>query len=198
MVVLDMSWSMAESGFQEFGRPKIGIARDALATVMEEAQDFRRIGFATYGPGGTDECNGVKVHFAPIDQAADLTMSTAMGMNPLGSTPLTAAVELAAVTLGEQGTVVLITDGAETCQGNPCALAADLAAQGGVTVHVIGFQVKGAFREWQSVDPNDFFVDEAPVMRCLADETGGEYAGATDLDELIAALRVTLGCPLFS
>lgn len=92
------------------------------------------------------------------------------------------------------GTVVLITDGAETCKGSPCALAADLA--GTHTVHVIGFQVKGSFREVQSVDPNDFFVDEDPLVRCMADITGGEYVGAQSLDELIEALRVTLGCPL--
>ena len=32
------------------------------------------------------------------------------------------------------------------------------------------------------------------VARCLADRTGGRYVRAETVDELIGALRVTLGC----
>ena len=38
----------------------------------------------------------------------------------------------------------------------------------------------------------------APVARCLADQTGGLYVQAETLDDLIGALRVTLGCQVLS
>lgn len=196
MLVLDLSLSMGESSFVEFGRPKIDVAREALGTVMREAAPYRDIGLVTYGPGGADQCSGVTVHFSPRPDAARPLLDRVTTLAPGGSTPLTAAVSAAADTLPRGGEVVLITDGAETCAGSPCALASALRAEGDVTVHVIGFQVRGAFREWQSVDPNDFFVTDA-ASRCLADETGGEYVGAQSLDALLAALRETLGCPLF-
>ena len=100
----------------------------------------------------------------------------------------------AALNYREQpATVVLVTDGKETCGGTPCELATHLATEGvGTVVHVIGFKVRGDFFDW-SREANQYNDAEA-VSRCLADTTGGKYVSAETLDELIAALRVTLGC----
>ena len=135
-----------------------------------------------------------------IHQAEDVFADAAglglEALGPDGGTPIEAAVIRATQALTKSagpGTVVLVTDGKETCGGSPCALAAELAADGGPTVHVIGFKVRGQhFTFGQSAD-----YDEAETpARCLADMTGGEYVGAETLDELIAALRQTLGCSL--
>jgi Ca-activated chloride channel family protein len=35
------------------------------------------------------------------------------------------------------------------------------------------------------------------VARCLADRTGGQYLSTENTDELVAALKQTLGCPIY-
>ena len=64
-------------------------------------------------------------------------------MKFLGKTPLTEAVRQAASTLKSteaKATVILITDGIETCEADPCALGAELEASGvDFTAHVVGF-----------------------------------------------------------
>lgn len=197
MLVFDGSLSMVESGFDINGLPKIVEGRRAVAKVAPEAAQYRQLGLVTYGPGGPTDCYGVRLHFEPLPNAGAAVADAVNALEPDGSTPLAAAVQVAVDALGSGGgTVVVVTDGDDTCGGMPCALAQDLKARGDIRVHVIGFNVRGAFQEWQSLDPNDFFVGESKA-RCLADITGGEYVGAESLDALIAALRDTISCPLF-
>ena len=197
MLVFDGSGSMAEMGFNQIGEPRIFEARRAVAIVMPEVARERRIGLVIYGPGGADPCGGVSLRFAPVPDAARRLIDAVNDLEPEGSTALTHGVRMAAETLSyreKPATIVLVTDGKETCGGQPCALASELAAAGvNTTVHVIGFKVRGDYFAWGSQGATDY-VEAEPVARCLADRTGGTYAGAESLDELIAALRVTLGC----
>ena len=198
MLVFDGSWSMAESGIDLLAAPKIAAARRAVETVAPEVTDVRRLGLVTYGPGGATLCTGITLHFAPKPDSADEIIETLNAMTPLGSTPLTQSVALAAEALNYQsnpGAVVLVTDGQETCEGSPCDLAETLATAPDLTVHVIGFRIRSAFFTNQSLDPDNPFATE-PAARCLADQTGGIYTSVETLDELIAALRETLGCNL--
>jgi len=189
---------MAESGTKLSAPPKIADARLAMAEAVPQIASMRRLGLVTYGPGGATPCTGIQLHFQPKPDAAQDIMDAVNAMTPLGSTPLTEAVALAAQALNyetESGAVVLVTDGQETCEGSPCELARTLAQAPDLTVHVIGFRVRGAFFEWQSLNPDDFYATE-PASKCLAEATGGEYVGVETLDELVAALRETLGCNL--
>jgi Ca-activated chloride channel family protein len=78
----------------------------------------------------------------------------------------------------EKSTVVLITDGIETCQGDPCALGAELEASGvDFTAHVVGFGLT---------------AEEGAKVACLAENTGGKYITAGNLDSLTTALKTTV------
>ena len=78
----------------------------------------------------------------------------------------------------DQATVVLITDGIETCEADPCALATELEAAGvDFTVNVVGF---GLTKE------------EGAAVKCLADNTGGEYLDADDEGGLKDAIDVAV------
>jgi Ca-activated chloride channel family protein len=84
--------------------------------------------------------------------------------------------------------IVLLTDGEETCRGNPCALGQALKTMGaGVTVHVIGYMLSVT-----NVPAGGQFV------RCLSETTGGMFISTETTAELIEALRKTLGCPVLS
>lgn len=200
MVVFDGSASMAEIGFDVSEATRIEEARLAMAEIAPQVAPLRRIGLLTYGPGGADSCSGINLRFPPQDAAAARLVADVEALDPAGLTPLTASVRAAAEVLDHRATpavIVLITDGNETCGGSPCALAAELRAEAvDLTVHVLGFKVVFDFFAWNNPDQKNFFGGEV-VARCLADQTGGEYASTETVDELIAALQRTLGCPLF-
>ena len=112
-------------------------------------------------------------------------------------TPLTRAVRTAAHALNyrnEPGIIVVVTDGSETCGGNPCQLGQNFRANADdLTVHVIGFQLVQDPFSWNSIEA---FQRAQDRIRCLTDQTGGTYVTAQTLDELIGALQQTLGCPV--
>lgn len=199
MVVFDGSGSMAEMGFNDINEPRIFEARRAMSETIPAIAANRRLGLVVYGPKGADECSGLDLRFPPIANAAKPLIDAVNELEPSGSTPLTAAVKLAADALdyrNRPAAIVLVTDGKETCGGQPCMLATELINEGvDTTVHVIGFKVRGTFFSWDRDNDNDYNVSES-VARCLADRTGGTYTSAETLDQLIAALRDTLGCQL--
>lgn len=197
MIVFDGSASMAELGFDGGTARRIDEARAALARALPPVDGVRRVGLLTYGPGPEGSCDSVKLRFAPVGNPTDPILQTIDRFQPLGMTPLTESVRTAARTFPADapGTIVLLTDGNDTCDGVPCALGAELARDApSLTVHVIGF---GRTADTVAGDPlaRGRGLDEAEI-RCLADATGGIFAVAATVEDLTAALTETLGCPL--
>ena len=84
--------------------------------------------------------------------------------------------------------IVLLTDGEETCGGTPCPLAEQLqVAVENLTVHVIGYIAREAV--------SGRGMNEA---RCMAEQTGGLYTWVETVSELVSTHRKTLGYPLLS
>lgn len=180
MIVFDGSGSMWG---QVDGRAKIELARQALSSVLSEASPDLNIGMLAYGHRVRGQCSDIElmVQPGPGSQTVPQIIDAANRMNPRGMTPLTDAVLMAAqrLSFGEQAaTVVLLTDGIETCEGDPCALGRILAEQGiDFTAHVVGF---------------DLSDSEQQQISCLADETGGLFIAASDANELRTALARTI------
>ena len=199
MLVFDASSSMAAVLDRPDRASRIEEARAALGQVLPAAAAVRRIGLVTYGAGETDDaCSHVEMHFPPVPEAAAPIMEVVGAIRPDGNTALTRAVGAAAGFLGS-GTVVLLTDGEETCGGAPCRLADTLAEESpGLTVHVIGFRTRNdrAFHDRRFGDvTTGAMIGEAS---CLAERTGGIFVTAETVEALAEALRQTLGCPLSS
>jgi Ca-activated chloride channel family protein len=194
MLVFDASGSM--SGNQVLGipnsRPRIDEARSALAKVLPSATKFRRVGLITYGPGEYNQCN-VELNLKPLPNAARPIMRIVNSLVPGGKTPLVAAVQQAAEVLNyrsKPGVIVVITDGEETCGGQPCDLGKqlhDTAQQ--LTVHVIAFRYEGY--SWAA---GTSVLD----LMCLADQNHGLYIKANSEEDLVGALEKTLDCPMIS
>ena len=194
MIVFDASGSM--SGNMEGGigtlKPRIDEVRGALAEILPEATRFRRVGLITYGPGPGEQCN-VKLDLKPTANAASQIMRDLDALSPAGKTPLTTAVAKAADVLDyrkKPGMIVVLTDGEETCGASPCELGKELrAAAAQLTVHIIGFRMKDY--SW---------TGEHSILdaKCLAEENNGLYLSAENRDDLVAALKATLDCPMLS
>ncbi len=199
IVVFDGSASMAKTGPGTGDQTRIVLAREAMRRAMPEIELYRNLGLVIYGPGGQGKsCNNVDPRFPPIPDAAERIIGAVDALEPDGNTPLTAAVQSAAEALNyteQPGVVVLVTDGRETCGGSPCGLGAELAAKAAdLTVHVIGFQLQPDSKGHPSFRPSNKIYK----ADCLAEQTGGRTVTTETVDELVAALRETLSCPVVS
>lgn len=178
LLVLDMSNSMWG---QIDGRANVEIAREALAGLAGSLAAGTPTGLMAYGHRRTGDCGDVELVLpvTPLDPAA--LARAAEAMVPRGKTPITEALRQGAALLGENdrpGRLVLVSDGIETCGGDPCALARELAASGiAFTAHVIGFDIATS-------------ADQASIA-CIASATGGRYHNARNASELAQALAAS-------
>ena len=178
IIVLDASGSMWG---QIDGRPKLDIAREALGSVLGGIPAETELGLMAYGHREKGSCEDIELVVPPGSGTAGAITAAANSMKFLGKTPLSEAVRRAAAELRsteEKATVILITDGIETCNADPCALATELEASGvDFTTHVVGFGLT---------------ADEGKQVACLAENTGGRYIEAKDAGGLVDALKTTV------
>lgn len=206
MLVFDASASMAGVGNSVLSVPRIEEARDAVRESMPDIAPFRRVGLVVYGPGPGGTCDNIDLRLLPLPNAATQIIAEVDAIEPDGGTPLTNAVQDAANLLqgtGKPGVVVLVTDGADTCDGQPCALASSLARTN-VTVHVIGFRLPFdtlAFSDHTTyVEKSELTANERKRLhteiRCLADSTGGQFVTADSTEDLVTAMYEVMICPI--
>ncbi|HET9032134.1 MAG TPA: VWA domain-containing protein [Dokdonella sp.] len=176
MLVLDASGSMWG---QIAGKTKVEIARETVADVLGNWKADNAIGLVAYGHRRKGDCTDIEtlIEPGPLDKTAFL--STVNSLNAKGMTPLSAAVQHAAGVLKsseQKATVILVSDGEETCNLDPCTVGTALEKSGvDFTAHVIGFDVSDPQHQAQ--------------LRCLAENTGGRYFNARSADELGAAIE---------
>jgi Ca-activated chloride channel family protein len=175
ILVLDASGSMWG---QLEGRSKIEIARETVGGLVADWKPGNALGLVAYGHRRKGDCADIEtlVDAGPLEARAYL--GTVNALNPKGMTPLSAAVVQAARALRsseQKATVILVSDGEETCGLDPCQVGRELEAQGvDFTAHVIGFDVPNPQHQAQ--------------LRCLAENTGGRYFNARNAGELSGAL----------
>jgi Ca-activated chloride channel family protein len=178
MLVLDASGSM-------WGRidetPKIQIAKDVISDLLNSWDTSIRLGLMAYGHRRKGDCADIEVLVPIAEVDAKAMMSKVSPLNPRGKTPISASVKQAAEALRyteDRATVILVSDGLETCDADPCALAKQLEETGvDFTTHVIGFDLK---------------EEEFKALQCLATETGGAFLNASTAADLSAALEETV------
>ena len=178
IIVLDASGSMWG---QIGGEAKITIARDTLAEVMKTVPADLELGLIAYGHRDKGSCADIELVVPPASGTAPAISEAARRISPKGKTPLSDAVREAAQTLRsgeEKATVILITDGIETCNADPCAVATELEQSGvDFTVHVVGFGLSS---------------EEGQQVACLAENTGGKFISAENGAALAEAITETV------
>lgn len=166
IVILDASGSMWG---QIDGKPKLEIARQSLKTVLQAVPGDEEIGFMAYGHRQKGSCDDIELIVPPQSGSAGAISTAADNLKFLGKTPLSAAVRQAAEALRyteDKARVILITDGLETCNADPCQLGKELEAAGvDFTADVVGFGLT---------------AEEGRQVACLAENTGGKYIQASD------------------
>lgn len=167
------------------GTAKVTIAQDVVADLMQSLPEQQTIGLVAYGHNRKGDCNDIETLIQPSVGNRGAIVEAVRGISPKGKTPLSAAVMQAAEGLKyaeDEATVILLSDGIETCGLDPCEVGRALEASGiNFTAHVIGFDVKEAEGQAQ--------------LQCLAAETGGLYRDASNAAELASALTEVVATP---
>ena len=160
------------------GEAKISLAKSAFSEMLDTVPQEREVGLIAYGHREKSNCADIEVMSVPATGNRDALKDKVGKITPRGKTPITTSLQTAADSLpdGGTGSVVLVSDGIETCKGDPCALAASLKAKNvEFTVHVIGVDLRKE--------------EDKAALACIADRTGGIFTDVTKADELGPALE---------
>jgi Ca-activated chloride channel homolog len=173
MIIMDGSGSMW-GRFEGSNIAKIDAARDQLKAKIEAAEG-QAVGLVSFGHRRVRDCTDVEVIAAPSADHS-LVLDPLAKLNPRGKGPLVAGLRAAAAALGKgrPASIIVIGDGTDNCQLDPCAAATEIAAANpGVSIHTISI----------GVDPVDL-----PRLQCVASATGGTFYDVKDSTQLIAAI----------
>ncbi|MDX1481302.1 MAG: VWA domain-containing protein, partial [Woeseiaceae bacterium] len=181
-IVVDASRSMWG---QIGGVSKMEIAKRTLEELSYWLPENLDLALRAYGSTSASESNN----------CADSSLLVAFGeanrerirraiaaLRPTGQTPIAYALNQAARDFGalqSDRAIVLVSDGIESCGGNPVEAARALREQG-IIVHLIGFGLGNAADE------------DAASLRAVAGASGGRYVTASSAEELKAALAQTV------
>jgi hypothetical protein len=117
------------------------------------------------------------VPFGRTDEVGEQVLQASKQLSAQGYTPITKVIGLAADDLKEEPaprTVILISDGKETCDGDPCVAAKKLAeADADLVIHTIGLGVDAQARY---------------QLECIARVARGRYQDADSAQALVATL----------
>jgi Mg-chelatase subunit ChlD len=177
-LVLDISASMNEPTAD--GRSKIDVAKEVVGELVRRIPEGLNVAVVVYGqaPG----CSAVKVLRGLSElRTADreLLASQLQSLTAVGNTPIALALRQAGEQFAGRQTycgIVLITDGLESCNGDPAAEAARLAENPMLRfgVNVVGFGLKPA---------------ESAATAQIANNGKGNYYDAQDRTQLLAAIQ---------
>ncbi|MBC8163046.1 MAG: VWA domain-containing protein, partial [Roseiflexaceae bacterium] len=145
-----------------------------------------QVGFRVFGhrgdnsqAGKTVSCQSTEllVPMQAVDKAA--LQQQAGAWQPTGWTPISLALQRAGEDLvggeGVKNNIIMVTDGEETCAGDPCAVAAALReSDAEVRIDVVGFGTT---------------PEQDTLLRCIADNSGGSYTSAANGEALATTLQ---------
>ena len=181
-IIVDASKSMWG---QIDGRSKMDIAKTTLDEVSYWLPDDLDLALRTYGSTTASEQKNCadSTLLVPFGESnREYVRQAIAGLRPKGQTPIAYALQQAARdfdALKSDRTLVLVSDGIESCGGDPVQAAYELRQQG-IVVHLIGFGLgTGADQD-------------AASLQAIANASGGRFVTASNAEELKAALAQTV------
>ncbi|WP_080843679.1 vWA domain-containing protein [Cytobacillus gottheilii] len=171
LVLLDASGSMNEA---LEGQTKMDLAKAAIEGFVEQIPDEANVSLISYGHVGTSansekakSCAAVETVYPLAAYQKEKFTNSLQSFQASGWTPLAGAIQKAGEILQAYPSedyynqVYIVSDGVETCDGDPVAAAKELQNQNiKATVNIIGFDVDNEGQQ---------------QLRQVADSGGGEY-----------------------
>jgi hypothetical protein len=186
-LIVDSSGSMAAE--TDTGNLRIDSAKTVLTEVISAIPDVEgvNVGFRVYGhkgdntdAGRSESCLSTDLLVPMEGVDAPLLIEQVNNLQPVGWTPLGLALEEAAKDFEQPASeevvnaIVMVTDGLETCDADPVAIAGELrSSDAGIITHVIGFGTK---------------PEELEILSGIAEAGDGQLIGSNNAGQLMSAL----------
>ena len=182
LLLLDVSGSMNER--ISSGGTKFAAAKRALKQVAGALPAGTQVGLRVYGSEISESkdtnpkaCRDTELvmPIGPLDRSK--MYKAVDSFDAVGETPIAYSLGKAVDDLGDKGrrVLVLISDGEESCAGDPCPAARKLADNGvDLQFNAIGLDVGSKARK---------------QLKCIAQAGDGSYYDADEADDLSEALR---------
>jgi hypothetical protein len=167
------------------GKPKMTVAKEILEDVsywFPEDLDLALRAYGSTSPTDSNDCADSTLLVPFGGENRESIRRAIAGLRPLGQTPIAYALNQAARDFGamqDDRALVLVTDGIESCGGDPIEAARELREQS-IMVHLIGFGLGNAADE------------DAASLQAVASASGGRYVIAGSAEELKEALAQTV------
>lgn len=182
LLILDASGSM--NAKLPNGETRIAVAQRAIKGVAGFVPAQAQLSLRMYGAqsaASQKNCQdtNLAVPFGPASASGSAITTTVDGVKAQGYTPIAFSLGQAAGDFpadAKERVIVLVSDGKETCQGDPLVAAKALATKG-ITIHTVGFVVDTAARG---------------QLQAIAQATGGTYFDAPVGPELPDTLKSAL------
>ena len=175
LIIYDASGSMWGKINDEI---KHTIATEIVSKTIERLPSNQKIGLMAYGHRRKGDCSDVEFLVTTNNTSKNTINDAIQQLKPLGKTPLARSVNEAFTNLKNNeanATIILITDGIESCEGDLCQ-ATKNAKKSGIDfkLHIVGFGLKD---------------EDKSSLICAAEAGGGEYFDADGAVSLEGALH---------
>lgn len=162
---------------------KIEAAKTVMSQIIPGLPPEVKVGLVAYGHRRKGDCKDIEVLIPSGSDDRTALIEKVQALQPKGKTPISDAINTVVEQLKtkeNETTIVLISDGIETCAADPCQAVKDLKKTGiKFIMHVVGFGIS---------------EEDKKQLSCLATAGGGTYLMANDMESLRNALNtVTKG-----
>jgi len=159
------------------GEMKIVAAKKVMTQLIVEMPPEIDSGLTVYGHRRKGDCSDI-AELIPLGRLdREQATRAVQSIKPKGKTPIAESIQQVAARLKgqeDETTIVLVSDGIETCGGNPCKVTRELREAGiKFVMHTIGFNVG---------------QQASDQLACVAMEGGGHYFSVTNAAELLETL----------
>ena len=155
------------------GQTKKEIATKVLSQSLMNLPQDQQVSLVAYGHRRKSDCKDVEFLVDIMNTEKAKVVNSLEGITPLGKTPLAYSASQVIDKLRTtkmKATIILITDGIESCGGNICdVIKAAKAAGIDFRLHIVGFGLKD---------------NETEQLRCAANEGDGQYYHADGAEGL--------------
>lgn len=183
-LILDASGSMLQ---RQQGTRRIDIAKAVLTEIVEDYLDeSTHFALRVFGHREADSCRtDLEIPLSPLNRGYATSRIGAINAMNLAKMPIADSLALVPKDLAAASgpkTVILVTDGEETCEGDPAGVISNLRQQGlQIQLSIVGFAIDDAdliseFESWSQLG-------------------GGSYFNASSAEELMQSLRRVISGP---
>lgn len=186
LIILDASFSMTEPLNDGTKESKMSVAKRAILQVLNAVPQHVNIGLRVYGADTSNRmfaCRDTRL-IVPIASNQRYRISSALlDIHPTGATPISYSIQQAVEQdfrgLTGKKSVILVSDGMETCGQDPCRVAVGIQRNNiDVKINVVGFGLQD--------------VAAANQLKCIALSTFGEFHRADTAAQLANQLGNTI------